>query len=241
MTLRYWAALGLTLALAAFLSYSTYRTAALLKQWRPPGNPLLYPLENAVRLALIALCVGLGILSGLPPAQLGWTTTGVVPALGTGALWGAALALLLYYATEWLVRGGSRGYSPLIAELIAPRSRRELALVALAMLPTVALEELLFRSLLLGGLAVLLPPWPLVLVLGVWFGLLHQPQGPLGMLGAGLAGIFLSWLFLHTGSLWTPLAAHYIANMAQLFVVMRRPPAYPAATSSGSGFTDGPS
>lgn len=241
MTLRYWIALALTLALTVLLSYSTYRTAELLKQWRPPGNPLLYPLENLLRAGLIALCLGLGVLSGLPAARLGWTTEEIGRALGVGALWGAGMALVLYLATERLVRSGGRGYSPLIAELIVPRSRRELLLVALAMALTVTLEELLFRSLLLGGLTVVLPAWLLVAVLGVWFGLLHQPQGPIGMLGAGLAGMFLSWLFLHTGALWTPLAAHYVANMAQLVAVMRRPPSYPAATSPGAGFTDGPS
>jgi membrane protease YdiL (CAAX protease family) len=88
--------------------------------------------------------------------------------------------------------------------------------VLLALLPAAAVEELLFRSLPLGGLGWLVPPQWLLWPLALFFGLLHWPQGPWGVLGTALAGIALSLLFLATRSLWVPLAAHYVMNVVQI-------------------------
>jgi membrane protease YdiL (CAAX protease family) len=222
MPLRYWLFVWLTLGLATFVGYGTYRTALLLRSWRPDRNLLLLPGENLARLALILLCVGLGLLSGLDPGRLGWQWEAVAPQLLGGIAAGAALALLFYAATRWVVAaGGNRFYSPTVLEIIVPRSQAEFWAVAAVMVSVVLLEELLFRSLLLGGLLPILPAPLLIIAGGILFGALHSPQGVWGMAGAGLAGMALGLLFLLAGSLLLPFVAHYVTNMLQIWLALR--------------------
>jgi membrane protease YdiL (CAAX protease family) len=222
MALTYWLFVAGTLALTALIGYNTYLSAQLLRRWRPAQNLLLLPAENLLRLLLIGLCIGLGWLSGLEPGQLGWVWPAGPGPLFRGLVWGGVLALAFAASTFWIVRRtGQRFYSPVVVQAIVPRNRGELVLVCLAMAPVVLLEELLFRSLLLGGLAPVLPlPW-LVIGWSLFFGLLHSPQGLWGMVGAGLGGMLLSWLFLREGTLVTPLVAHYVTNIVQLIQAMR--------------------
>jgi membrane protease YdiL (CAAX protease family) len=212
----------LTMLLTAWVSYNTYLTARLLRTWRPPSNPLLHPLETVVRLGLIALCIALGFLSGLPPDVLGWTANDPWRQTLWGIIAGAALGAIFLASTRWVVaQTGQRYYSPLVLDLILPKTRREFILTALAMVAVVLLEELLFRSLLIGGLMPLLPGHWLVLGFGLLFGLLHSPQGLWGMAGAALAGMLLGALFLAAHSLLLPCVAHYVANMVQVGVAYR--------------------
>lgn len=222
MTIRYTTFLLLTLALTGFIGYGTFATARLLRTWRPERNLLLLPQENALRFLLVFVCIGLGILSGVEPSALGWRWENwqVDALLGLGI--GLALAFSFYAGTRLLLRlGGGRFYSPSVLEILLPTNRREFWLVLLAFVPAVLLEELLFRSLLIGGLAPLIAPLALILVGGVAFGLLHSPQGLWGMVGAGLAGVIFGLLFLTTGSLVAPLVAHYVANSVQIGLAMK--------------------
>lgn len=222
MNINFWLFTMLTFALVAFLSYGTYATARLLRSWQPDRNLLLLPAENLLRLVLIALCIILGYLSGAPLAQLGW----VFPAVGQQLFWGIVcgigLALFFYLSTKRLVDvTGQRFYSSVVIQAITPRSTRELLLVLLVMAPVVLVEELLFRSLLIGGFALLLPlPW-LIIGWSILFGLLHAPQGLWGMLGAGLGGLVLSILFVVQGSILLPIVAHYVTNCLQVMQAMR--------------------
>ena len=104
---------------------------------------------------------------------------------------------------------------------IIPANRREWLLVLLALLPAAAVEELLFRSLPLGGLAGLIAPGWLLWPLALCFGLLHWPQGGWGVVGTTLAAIAFSLLFLAMQSIWAPLAAHYVMNVAQMVLAHR--------------------
>jgi membrane protease YdiL (CAAX protease family) len=117
-------------------------------------------------------------------------------------------------------RWGSDVYSTRLLQCILPINRREWIGVLLALLPAAALEELLFRSLPLGGMAglgveLLRPHW-LMWPLSLFFGLLHWPQGAWGVVGTALAAVALSLLFLATGSLWVVLSAHYVLNVSQI-------------------------
>jgi membrane protease YdiL (CAAX protease family) len=214
---RYWLFVAGALLLAVVIAYNTVLSGQLLRRWHPTRNLLLLPGENLLRLVLILICWGLGWLSGLDRRQLGWLwPEGWAPVVAA-LLWGVALALVFAGSTVWLVRRtGQRFYSPVVVQAILPRDRRELILVCLAMGPVVLLEELLFRSLLVGGLAPVVPLPLLVIGWSVTFGLLHSPQGRWGMLGASLAGALLSWLFLKDGTLLTPLVAHYMTNIVQV-------------------------
>jgi membrane protease YdiL (CAAX protease family) len=220
--MRYTLFVLLTLILLAGIGWITYQTARLLRVWTPDSNLLLAPAENALRLGLIVLCIGLGLLSGLPPVVLGWTWDDAGAAIGWGVVAGVALSLLLTGASVLaLRRWGQTIYSPLVVLNILPASRREWLLVLLALFPAVLLEELLFRSLLVGGLSPLAPAWLLVIGISLLFGLLHTPQGALGVAGTALAGLVLSLLFLWQGSLLAPLVAHYTANALQLVQASR--------------------
>ncbi len=222
MTINFWLFTLLTLALVVFIGYGTYATARLLRTWRPDRNLLLLPAENLLRLVLIGVCLILGFLSGLPPSQLGWSFPQVSQQLLWGAVWGTLLALFFYGSTQWLVRStGQRFYSSAVIQAITPKDKREVVLVLLAMAPVVLLEELLFRSLLIGGFAHIVALPLLMIGWSFIFGLLHSPQGTWGMIGASIGGLVLSLLFVTQGSLLLPLVAHYITNMVQVLQAMR--------------------
>jgi membrane protease YdiL (CAAX protease family) len=234
MPARYWLFVALTLALTGFTGYGAYRTAQFLRSWRPDRNLLLLPAENLVRIVLIGICLALGRLSGLDAGALGWRLQPLLPQLGGGLLIGVGLALVFYTSTRWVAaHAGPRIYSPAVLEIIVPRSRREFWAVVAVMVPMVVLEELLFRSLLLGGLLPVLPAAGLLAATGVIFGLMHSPQGLWGMAGAGLAGVLLGLLFLWAGSLLLPMTAHYVANVVQVELAMRTgPPPAPGPASA---------
>ena len=209
-------------ALIALVAVSTVRTGRLLRTWTPPFNPLLSLPENALRLGLIAASVGLGLAFGPGPAALGWQTAHIWRDL-------ARRRLLRCGDGRVLCPGGAgRGESVGAGGLRRPgapvhpagHSARAAGGGAGAAAGCM-LEELLFRSLPLGGLTWLIAPHWLMWPLAVFFGLLHWPQGGWGVAGTTLAAILLSLLFLATGSIWPPLAAHYVMNGLQVAVAVR--------------------
>jgi hypothetical protein len=206
-------------ALIALVSYTTVRSGLALRTWTPRSNLMLGRLDNAVRLILVCLCLLLGFTVGPGPEALGWDTA----RLGQELALGVALGLILTGALNVGGRLAERRWGPealstKLLQCILPIDREEWIGVLLALLPAAALEELLFRSLPLGGLAWLVPPWWLLWPLALLFGVLHWPQGGWGVLGTTLAAVLFSLLFLATGSLWAPLAAHYTLNVAQLVI-----------------------
>ncbi|MEM7031315.1 MAG: CPBP family intramembrane glutamic endopeptidase [Chloroflexota bacterium] len=222
MTTRYWLFVGLTLILTTGISYGTYATSRLLKQWVPERNLLLNPIENAARFGIILLCLGLGLLSGLDWGQLGWQWTEASRQISVGLGLGVVLGIVFYFSTRLIMAlTGQRFYSTIVIQHLIPNDNRELFLVLVAMAPVVFLEELLFRSLLLGGFAPVAPVTGLVIILSILFGLLHTPQGIWGMIGAGLAGLLFSLLFLWQQSLLAPFIAHYITNAIQIIQAKR--------------------
>ena len=201
-----------------YINIGTRHTHGL---WQPDRNLLLTPAENLLRIGLIAFAIMLGRVSGLDAAQLGWVVQTLWVDLLWGIAWGLLLAGLFSWSTRWLIhRSGERYYSSVIIKAITPRSSRELILVLLAMVPVVLLEELLFRSLLIGGFRAVLPVPLLLIGWSILFGLLHSPQGRWGMIGAGLAGFLLGALFLFSGTLLLPLVAHYVTNSVQVAYAM---------------------
>jgi len=209
--------------LIAFVAFTTYRSGQLLRTgWLPTENLLLNPLDNLLRLLFIVICLALGAFVGPGPAALGWR----VSYLGQDLAWGSAAGLLLtalIFGTGWLIerRWGVALTDDKLLRSILPVNAREWGGVIVALLPAAMLEELLFRSLPLGGLSWLIAPWWLMWPLALIFGLLHWPQGAWGVFGTALAAIALSGLFLASGSLWTALAAHYVLNLGQLILARR--------------------
>ncbi len=211
-----------TLCLVAFMAWGTYRTTQVLSLLPPGVNPLLLPAENGLRLILVLMCVGLGWSSGVSPVQLGWVSVEPGRDLGLGLAVGAVVALIVPPLTQLVVRWfGPQVYSPLVVKSIMPRNRRQWALVPAALVSAVLLEELLFRSLLLGGFAVFAPPFLLASIWSLAFGALHWPQGIFGAVVAAALGGLLSALFLGTGGLLAPFVAHYVINLVQLVLAAR--------------------
>ena len=135
------------------------RTGRLLRTWTPPFNPLLSLPENALRLGLIAASVGLGLAFGPGPAALGWQTAHIWRDLVVGAILGVVMAGFFAVAGRAAVnRWGPEVYDDRVLRCILPITQRERPGVALALLPAALLEELLFRSLPLGGLTWLVAP-----------------------------------------------------------------------------------
>lgn len=225
MTAAYLLFVILTLLLVALVGVATVRTNRLLATWPLDQNPLLLPGETLVRLVLIGLCIGLGFLSGLSHAALGWRWGPIWPQFLAGTLAGLVIAAFYTLATRALIAlGGARYYSTRIVQIIVPRRPKDFPAVAAAMFPVVVMEELLFRSLMIGGLATLLPAEWLVIASALVFGLLHSPQGWWGMIGVSLGGLILGVMFLATESLLLPIWTHYVINMAQLVVAYRLGP-----------------
>ena len=215
MPLRIVFTLGITLLLV-FVSFSTLRTNRLLKVWEPEENLLLLPLENVFRLGMIAFCVGLGLLSGVPPQILGWTPVDIGGDVLIGAAAGVGMSLALLPASYWVQRHRPDWYSNVVLRSIRPRTRRQWPFVLLALIPVAVLEELLFRSLLLGGFAPYLNVIFFAVAVSILFGLLHLPQGEWGVVGVTVVALVLSALFLWRSSLLLVVVAHWTANVFQL-------------------------
>lgn len=225
---QYWLFVLLTLLLTIMVSYGTMATSRLLQTWKPDRNLLLMPAENGLRLALVPLLILFGFISGLPHSKLGWMWTDIVTESLVGFLWGLSAALFFFLATFWLHKFDIDGsiYSTTIIDAIMPRNKVEGVLVCLAMVPAVIVEELLFRSLLLGGFQPLLPSAFLLALSSLLFGLLHLPQGRWGVIGATGAGCLFGLLFIHRANILVPIVAHYVANVLQIGLASRwyRPP-----------------
>jgi membrane protease YdiL (CAAX protease family) len=208
-----------TLVLTAFVAWATHRSARMLEHTQVDFNLLLLPAENVLRVVLVAACLVLGGVSGLPRDQLGWLSHRPWADLAAGLAAGLLIQLPLDAMTGWAIRRFGPGiYSSKVILSILPRRRDEWLPVLVALFPAVLLEELLFRSLLLGGMSAFLPPAVLVAGTALLFGWMHAPQGRLGMALTAVVSVVLSGLFLWRGSLLTPLVAHYVVNLLQLVV-----------------------
>lgn len=205
--------LGVTFALA----WATYQSGRLLRSVPVTENLLLAPVENVVKGILVLGCVGLGLLSGASPDRLGWTVDNGWRDIGIGILAGMVTQVTVNSVTLGAIRVWGKGiYSPVVMKNIMPRSRIEWLLVPGALFLAVVLEEVLFRSLLIGGLSATVPVPILLVGFSTIFGLMHSPQGTLGVVLTGAMGLWLSMLFVWSGGLLLPLTAHYVINLLQL-------------------------
>ncbi len=136
----------------------------------------------------------------LRPRTLGWAVV-----VGGAAVAIPALALL---TLGWLDALGAPG-------TVGDAVRYGL-LMLLVLLPAAAYEELLFRGYPMRVLQDALGAWPAVLITAVLFGVAHAGNlgtiDPLALAVVTLAGAFLGWIVLVTGSLYAGIAAHLAWN-----------------------------
>src|SRR5689334_14051615 len=110
-----------SLTVLAGLSWATYQSGRLLRSIPLRENLLLAPVENVVKVALVGLCVGLGLISGLPPARLGWTLDDPTRNLALGLGVGLVAQILANAITLWAIaRFGKAVYSPVVIKNIFP-------------------------------------------------------------------------------------------------------------------------
>lgn len=204
------------LAILVFIGLATWRTNQILKVWEPEENLLLSLPENLARLGIIALAVGLGFLSGESLRTLGWTPPDPLGDIVIGIGVGVLTPLMLYFPSKWVETHHPEWYSDVVVRSIRPRSSREWPWVVLALFPIALMEELLFRSLLLGAFTPHVNILYFVIGVSVVFGLLHLPQGEWGVIGVILVSLILSVLFLWRESLLVVVIAHWLMNVMQL-------------------------
>lgn len=105
-----------------------------------------------------------------------------------------------------------------IGPAIAGCSAAELALLALA---AGVSEEVLFRGVVQGGLARVVPAWLALAVASLSFGLVHFASRAYAAV-AGIIGLYLGALFLWQGSLLAPIVTHTLYDFVALLYIARR-------------------
>ncbi|MCP4362639.1 MAG: CPBP family intramembrane metalloprotease, partial [Chloroflexi bacterium] len=176
-----------------FIAWTTYRSHLLLKDFQPDFNLLLSVPETIVRILLIGVCLFLAWLSGLPAVELGLTVDNVWRSVALGFGVGIIVQLGVNLTTlQFIKRFGRDLYSPWLIRNIMPHKNYEWLLIALAFIPPIVMEELLFRSLWLGTFQTIIPLPLLIIGTSIVFGFMHQPQGKLGMIMAGSINIIFS-------------------------------------------------
>ena len=170
---------------------------------------------------MLGLAWPLGLLLGQPPwAGFHWRLQ--------DALLGGLAALPMLAAFWWMIRSRRRPLAK-IRDLLERHLRPvfgQWSLLQLALISLIAgvCEESLFRPVIQGGLARLVDPAGALLVASVLFGLCHLVTRTYGVLAA-LFGAYLGLLWLGTGNLLAPIAAHALYDFFALayFLRMNRP------------------
>jgi len=136
-----------------------------------------------------------------PPA------TAVMGAVLIGASAWAVVAML----SEWLVPVPRDVLDQMRKALLPGDGSRSLLASLLLVAATPALcEEVLFRGVVLRGLATRLTPVGAIVITGLLFGMFHLNVWKL--LPTALLGIVLSWVALESRSLVTSMVVHFINN-----------------------------
>lgn len=78
-----------------------------------------------------------------------------------------------------------------------------------------AAEELIFRGLVFRRMKDFMNPWAAIILSALLFGIYHGNM--IQFLYASLMGILLAVIYHRTGSLWTSILAHVVANLWSLF------------------------
>lgn len=217
--------LGVALALMLLVVtlVGAYRTAVFLRHFRPPANPLLSPADNLIRVGFIGLSFISAFLLGGAPADLGLSGFSLTEALLGAGLGLGALVVINLAAAGGIAVFGPGIYRPAVIRAILPRRGLEWPGVLGALVLASFQEELFFRGLLLGVFDRFFPPAGLNLAVGVLFGLAHLPQGRLGVVLAGLASIYLGFVFLWRNNLLAPWVCHFVFNAGQVALAARFP------------------
>jgi membrane protease YdiL (CAAX protease family) len=210
-----------TLGLIAFFYWAAYQSARALKSKAIEinGNLLLSLPEFVFKLITLGICFGLANTLSVDRVEnyINWPSRQPLVDLVIGLTIGLATAFVINLISVAAIRlWGKDIYSPDIMKSLIPRNQVEWVLIIIPLLLAVAVEELLFRGLMVGGFSTVVNPWAMALASGVLFGLMHSPQGNLGIVLTGAVGILFGAVFIITGSLLTVIVAHFALNFLQI-------------------------
>jgi membrane protease YdiL (CAAX protease family) len=117
---------------------------------------------------------------------------------------------------------GRHAEPPVHATLaLLPRTTGERRLFTMVGITAGVCEEWLYRGFFLavvGALGPGLPPWVLVAIAAVAFGVAHAYQGWTGVLTTGVLGGVMALLYVETGSLLLPVLLHAAIDLRFLLV-----------------------
>lgn len=183
----------------------------------------VWGLTSGIRFALLGaaeLILGGGViflalrLAAIRPAEIGWTSRHIVPDVLVGLMIAVVFAVLQFAVIIPATGGAGRSDIVANAAQIGETYPGLVGMLLLALLGSTS-EELLFRGLLLGGIAMAfnggttarVPATAIVIVL---FALSHGYQGWAGVVDTGFfGGLLLSVIYWWRGMrLAAPIAAH---------------------------------
>jgi membrane protease YdiL (CAAX protease family) len=176
----------------------------------------LYRQGIVIQWALAAATVALWAWQGRP-----WHALGVVPRLTWGLL-GVSVGLAIVVAYVLVQRGKALEDDEALArvrrqmrnlERMMPRGAEEMRWFNRLAVTAGVCEELLYRGYLIWYLGHWLALVPAVLVASVVFGFGHAYQGPRGIAVTTLVGLFMSAIFLLTGSLVACMVFHALMDL----------------------------
>lgn len=214
----------LTAAVAPLAAYAVFFQTAIYLSLPAPLRSRWAPAFTGAVGAVVALASG--VLFGFDRIGLGATDPTIVLA------WALAALLMSTAAGTFML-----GRPSLRAEMADPRistlARREAAAHIFVRIPlfTALVEEVFFRGVLHAALMALYPT-PVAIWLGAGlFGMWHIGPGldqaeasdktttattlhtGFTVIATTVAGAFLVWLRIETGSIWAPVAVHAVVNM----------------------------
>lgn len=172
-------------------------------------------------LMFLALAGQWGALRSLPPAFLPLSASvdlrpgdiglGTV---ATGLAGGSVLGLL---ATWWRARRGRAPWTAGDARAIMPTSDAELLPATALAISAGVTEELFFRLALPLALTLLTGTPAIGCGLAIaCFAAMHRYQGRVGVVATAIGGALMTALYLGSGALWLPIAAHALTDLNAL-------------------------
>jgi membrane protease YdiL (CAAX protease family) len=166
---------------------------------------------------LAVLALGLAPALSLPLAgNLHWSGRDAILGLTATLPLLALLALLLRVRWPWM-----REIIGFLDRAVRPILGRW-SLVQVAVLSALAGvgEELLFRAVIQEGCSRLTSVWLALLIASLLFGLVHWITRGYALLAAGI-GLYLGWLWIHSGNLLTPIVTHATYDFVALVYFLR--------------------
>lgn len=147
--------------------------------------------------------------------------TDVLLGIGLGIASAVVIILLVIYFSETIKSKVADVLSDESIQFLIPSRLSERFLFFLVALTAGVCEEIIFRAGMLHYLEDIVSGIPLIvtgIISSVLFGLIHLYQGWKGVLQTAYIGAIFFFLFVVTGSLWVPIALHFLMDAKLVFL-----------------------